>query len=64
MIDIFHEFVEYDDSWELVIIGGGELLENLQEQIKKLQLERKVFIKAYTNHIEQEYLNESVLLST
>lgn len=64
MIDIFHEFVEYDDSWELVIIGGGELLENLQEQIKKLQLERKVFIKAYTNHIEQEYLNASVLLST
>ena len=64
MIDIFQEFVKQDDSWELVIIGGGELLENLQKQIKEFQLESKVIIKSYTNHIEQEYLNASVLLST
>ena len=64
MIDIFHEFVKRDHSWELVIVGNGELFDNLQEQIKELDLEDKVKIKPYSHHIEQEYLEASVLLST
>ena len=64
MIDIFYEFVKQDESWELVIIGGGELLDSLQKKIIELGLDKRVHIKPYTNHIEQEYLNASVLLST
>ena len=63
-IDIFYEFVKRDHSWELVIIGNGELFDNLQEQIKELDLGDKVKIKPYSHHIEQEYLKASVLLST
>ena len=64
LLDIFHEFVKRDHSWELVIIGNGELFDNLQEQIKELDLGDIVKIKPYSHHIEQEYLKASVLLST
>ena len=54
LLDIFHEFVKRDHSWELVIIGNGELFDNLQEQIKELDLGDKVKIKPYSHHIDQE----------
>lgn len=64
MLKVFYKFSKLNDSWELVIVGGGELLETLKTQVKELNLEDRIYIKTYTDHIEKEYLSASVLLST
>lgn len=51
-------------DWELVIIGDGYLFDELNSQIKALNLEDQVKILPPTKQIEKEYLQSSLYLMT
>ena len=64
LIRIFSEYVKSEQTWTLDIIGKGSQHASLQKMIMDYGLEDYVKIKPYSNQIEKEYLNSSVLIST
>lgn len=48
------------DDWKLVILGDGPLREPLQEQIDKLNLNDKVFLKGTVSNVEEWLAKSSV----
>jgi len=51
LIDCFHELIKKDDKIKLVIIGEGELKENLEKKIKKLKLNQNIFLIGYQKNV-------------
>ena len=64
LIRIFSEYIKSEQTWMLDIIGEGSLYSSLQKMIIDYRLENYVRIKPYSNQIEKEYLNSSILIST
>ena len=48
------------DSWQLIIVGEGELKSEIESKIKALHLEDSILLKPFTKEIEKEYLNASI----
>lgn len=59
--EIVHRF---QPDWTLDIIGEGEWLPRLQRQIDVSGLNHCIRLKPSTNHIEEEYLQASLLVMT
>ncbi|MCH5313476.1 MAG: glycosyltransferase family 4 protein [Helicobacter sp.] len=52
------------DSWQLIIVGEGELKSEIESKIKALHLEDSILLKPFTKEIEKEYLNASIYAMT
>lgn len=50
LIDIFYEVVK--DEWKLIIIGDGNERENLEKQVKELNITEKVFFAGQQDDME------------
>lgn len=62
LIDVWKIVYETHPDWMLDIIGRGEWKELLQGKIDRYGLNGSIRLKAPTNHIEQEYLQASMLV--
>lgn len=60
LISAWGEVAMQCPDWQLDIIGGGESKEALQQQIKALGLEDKVFLKPPKSDVESVYVNASI----
>ncbi|WP_202922010.1 MULTISPECIES: glycosyltransferase family 4 protein [unclassified Campylobacter] len=47
-------------QWKLIIVGDGKLKEDLEKQIRDLNLEKNIILKPFTKEVEKEYLNASI----
>ncbi|PZT48813.1 hypothetical protein B6S12_01830 [Helicobacter valdiviensis] len=47
-------------EWKLHLVGEGVLKEQIQEKIKKYNLQSRVMIRPFTKKIEREYLEASI----
>lgn len=66
LIDIFSLFEKNHPDWVLHIVGDGPEKQNLQNKIKELHLEQKIFLcgNKLSEELEKEYLNSSIYLMT
>lgn len=64
LIAIWAEVHEFHPDWSLDIFGHGPLKDQLQNQIDALGLGQVVHLRPPVKHIEQEYLNSSMLVMT
>ena len=62
LIDAWRIIHSFQPEWTLDIIGDGEWMNRLQQQIKENALEHCVFLKPPTRHIEDEYRRASLLV--
>lgn len=62
LIDAWRIIHSFYPDWTLDIIGNGEWLNRLQQQINEYTLEHSVFLKPPTRHIEDEYRRASLLV--
>ena len=62
LIDAWRIIHSFYPDWTLDIIGNGEWLNRLQQQINEYALEHSVFLKPPTRHIEDEYRRASLLV--
>jgi amylovoran biosynthesis glycosyltransferase AmsD len=60
LIDIMTRFYKTSKEWTLTMIGEGPFYENILDMIKSKNMEKYIFIKQPTRHIEKEYLNCSI----
>ena len=47
-------------SWQLIIVGEGEMKEEIESKIKEKNLQDSIILKPFTKDIESEYLNASI----
>ena len=47
-------------SWQLVIVGDGEMRDEIESKIKNLGLQDSIILKPFTKNIESEYLAASI----
>jgi len=57
-------FAQGDSTWHCVIIGDGELENDIKEQVKQLKIEDRVHFKATCNNIEKYYATLDILAIT
>lgn len=62
LIDAWNLVATRHSDWRLVIIGGGEEQNALQQQINCLGLTGTVELKASTPHIQEEYMQSSIFV--
>jgi len=60
LIEAFHLFAQKNLEWQLDIVGEGVEEELYRSLIKKYDLEDRVFIHPFTNHIQKYYSNAQV----
>ena len=60
LIEAFHLFAPKNQEWQLDIVGEGVEEELYRSLIKKYDLEDRVFIYPFTNHIQKYYSNAQV----
>ena len=60
LIEAFHLFAQKNLEWQLDIVGEGVEEELYRSLIKKYDLENRVFIHPFTNHIQKYYSNAQV----
>ena len=51
LIDEFNEFLKFNQSYNLLIFGKGELEKSLVSSIKKKKLSDKVFLMGHTENL-------------
>lgn len=64
LIDIFNRFQNKHSDWKLMIVGGGRLQGELQQQIDELGIFDRVTITGYSNDVKKELLKGSVFAMT
>lgn len=64
MIEIWKNIVDKYPKWILEIYGEGSYREKLTEKIKKLELEKNIFLKGKTKNIEKHYKESYCYLMT
>ncbi|MCX2717776.1 glycosyltransferase family 4 protein [Helicobacter sp. MIT 21-1697] len=47
-------------SWQLIIVGEGEMKTQIESKIKEKNLQDSILLKPFTQNIESEYLNASI----
>lgn len=62
LIDVWRIVHQTQPEWSLDIIGGGDWKAQLQKQIDGYELNNCICLKSPTNHIEEEYLQASMLV--
>lgn len=55
LIDIFKEFYKKNSNSKLILLGNGELKENIKERVVRLGLEKKVIFHNVVDNIEDYY---------
>lgn len=55
LLDIFKEYQKYDDSAKMLLIGDGELKEQIQNRISKEGLDDKVVLIEHTDNVQDYY---------
>ena len=60
LIKAFNLFAHNNSEWELDIVGGGPEEKLFRELIKEYQLENRIFIHPFTNHIQDYYSKAQV----
>ena len=60
LIEAFHLFAQKDGEWQLDIVGEGVEEPMYRKLIKKYQLEERINILPFTNHIQQYYSEAQV----
>jgi glycosyltransferase involved in cell wall biosynthesis len=60
LIDAFKNFSEEYPSLQLIILGEGRERSNLENKIKKLQLENKVLLKGHVSNVNAYFKNASL----
>jgi len=60
LIEAFHLFAHKNLEWQLHIVGEGVEEELYRSLIKKYDLENRIFIHPFTNHIQKYYSNAQV----
>ncbi len=60
LIDIFTDI--NDDSWNLIIVGGGELYDKLKNKIERSPLHRNIFLVGPKSNID-DYLNDAEIFA-
>ena len=60
LIEAFHFFAEKNKEWTLDIVGEGPEEPMYRELIKKYELEDRITIHPFTNHIQQYYSEAQV----
>ena len=66
LIDIWECVKQSKDSkgWQLVIVGDGELREQIESKIHAKKLQDSITLKPFTKDIESEYLKASIYVMT
>ena len=64
LIDLFKIVADKNKDWNLVIVGDGPDKEKIKERILKLNLEKRVSMKEFTNNVKEYYLKSSLFVST
>lgn len=62
LINICSKLLFKYPEWKLKIFGEGNLKEELQFQIEKLNLKNQILLMGTTDKIEQEYLNSDIYI--
>lgn len=60
LIEAFHLFAQKNKDWQLDIVGEGAEETTFKKQIKQYQLENRIIIHPFTNHIQAYYANAQV----
>lgn len=60
LINAFHLFSLHNSDWYLDIVGEGDLEEEYKKLVRKLNLEERIHIHPFTNHIQDYYSNAQV----
>ena len=55
LIEAFHLFAQQNKEWHLDIVGEGKEEKAFRKQIAKYQLEDRITIHPFTNHIQEYY---------
>ena len=58
LINCFYEIVKKDNTIKLIILGEGELKEDLKKQIDHLKMNNNIFLLGYQNNV-YEYLKNA-----
>ena len=64
LISIWKKFIDNQQGWTLNIFGEGDQRQTLEQLIDGLDLKGSVFLRGYSDKIELEYAQNSILLST
>ena len=62
LIDICSNILKTHSDWQLNIYGEGSERKNLEEQIKKLKLDKNIFLKGNSSDIENKLLESSIYI--
>ena len=62
LIEAFHLFAQKNKEWHLDIVGEGKEEKAFREQIAKYQLEDRITIHPFTNHIQEYYSGAQIYL--
>jgi glycosyltransferase involved in cell wall biosynthesis len=62
LIEVWSMLHRIRPEWTLDIIGNGEWANRLQRQIESFGLNRCICLKSSANHIEEEYMQASLLV--
>lgn len=60
LIEAFHIFAEHNKEWTLDIVGEGQEEANYRKRIQAYQLEDRISIHPFTNHIQSYYSQAQV----
>lgn len=64
LIKAIKQVIEKRQDWTLTIVGEGQDKQKLIDLINKEDLNKFVSVQAFTNNIEEYYINASIFLST
>lgn len=64
MIKLFKKFSQINNDWQLIIVGDGDQLDNLNNLIRALEINNLVTIHPFSHNISEYYLNSSIFLMT
>lgn len=62
LIEAFKVFSQFNNDWNLVIVGEGEEKQKIEELIKINKLDQRIYIKPFSDNIEEYFLESSLLL--
>lgn len=62
LLNAFKIFMKENKDWNLIIVGEGKERKNLEKQIKKNNLESRVYLEHATNNVKKYFLNSSTFL--
>ena len=60
LIKAFHLFAQHNNEWTLDIVGEGEEESLYKKLISEYQLEKRITIHPFTNHVQSYYSNAQV----